>query len=173
MPIESTSKFTAPAAKLWAAIPADTQKILLSNVWCGKCRHEITITHFTGAVKAGDLLLVGKCSECHGDVARVIGLKGSAGGSGAGELGHDLVLSKEKLISAQALLEVKQLVKEADVLLKRYMQLLIKKDGGAITNDEEAEFDRLENQELIKITQKLSGYHDKLLDAKNKCREQG
>jgi hypothetical protein len=45
---------------------------LLSNVWCGKCRHEVTITNFSGAVKAGDLLLVGLCSECHGDVARVI-----------------------------------------------------------------------------------------------------
>jgi len=72
MTIESIPKLTAPAAKLWAAIPADTHKILLSNVWCGKCRHEVTITNFTGAVKAGDLLLVGKCSECRGDVARVI-----------------------------------------------------------------------------------------------------
>ena len=72
MPIESIPKFTAPAAKLWAAIPTDTRKMLLSNVWCGKCRRETTITNFSGAVKAGDLLLVGKCSECHGDVARVI-----------------------------------------------------------------------------------------------------
>lgn len=72
MTIESIPKFTAPAAKLWAVIPVDTRKLLLSNVWCGKCRHEITITNFSGAVKAGDLLLVGKCSECHGDVARVV-----------------------------------------------------------------------------------------------------
>jgi len=72
MIIESIPKFTAPAAKLWAAIQTDTRKILLSNVWCGKCRHEVTITNFSGAVKAGDLLLVGKCSECQSDVARVI-----------------------------------------------------------------------------------------------------
>lgn len=70
--IEYLPKFTTPAAKLWAAVPIDTRKQLLSNVWCGKCRHETTITNFTGAVKAGDLLLVGKCSECHGDVARVV-----------------------------------------------------------------------------------------------------
>lgn len=70
--IESFQKFTAPAAKLWAVIPTDTRKMLLSNVWCGKCGHGVTITNFTGAVKAGDLLLVGKCSECHGDVARVV-----------------------------------------------------------------------------------------------------
>lgn len=72
MTVESIPTFTVPAAKLWAAIPADMKKKLLSNVWCGKCRHEVTITNFSGAVKAGDLLLVGLCSECRGDVARVI-----------------------------------------------------------------------------------------------------
>ena len=72
MPIESIPKFTAPAAKLWDAIPTDIRKKLLSNVWCGNCRHEVTITNFTGAVKGGDLLLVGLCAVCHGDVARLI-----------------------------------------------------------------------------------------------------
>ena len=72
MVIESVPKFTPPAAKLWAAIPVETKKSLLSNVWCGKCRHDVTITNFSGAVKAGNLLLVGLCSECRGDVARVI-----------------------------------------------------------------------------------------------------
>ena len=72
MNIESIPKFTDPATKLWATIPADKKKLLLSNVWCGKCRHEVTITNFTGVVKAGDLLLVGLCSECRCDVARFI-----------------------------------------------------------------------------------------------------
>ena len=72
MPIESIPKFTAPAAKLWDTIPAVTRKLLLANVWCGRCRYEVTITNFSGTVKGGDLLLVGKCSECHGDVARVV-----------------------------------------------------------------------------------------------------
>lgn len=72
MAIDYLPKFTAPAAKLWATIPIHTKKLLLSNVWCGKCRHEVTIINFSGAVKAGDLLLVGFCSECRGDVARVI-----------------------------------------------------------------------------------------------------
>jgi hypothetical protein len=72
MTIESIPKFTATAAKLWATIPSHSKKLLLSNVWCGKCRHEVTISNFSGAVKAGDLLLVGLCSECRGDVARVI-----------------------------------------------------------------------------------------------------
>jgi len=72
MPIQYIPKFTAPATKLWAAIPADTRKQLLSNVWCGKCQHDVTITNFSGAEKAGDLLLVGKCAICQSDVARVI-----------------------------------------------------------------------------------------------------
>ena len=72
MAIEKIPKFTAPAAKFWATLPADTKKLLIANVWCGKCRHEVTITNFSGAVRSGDLLLVGLCSECHDDVARVI-----------------------------------------------------------------------------------------------------
>ena len=72
MTIESIPSFTAPAATLWASIPPDARKLLLANVWCGKCRHEVTIKNFTGAVKAGDLLLVGFCAECNSDVARVI-----------------------------------------------------------------------------------------------------
>lgn len=72
MPVEIIPQFTAPAAKLWDGIPAEIRKKLLSNVWCGQCRHEVTITNFSGTVKARDLLLVGKCAECHGDVARLI-----------------------------------------------------------------------------------------------------
>lgn len=72
MPIESIPKFTGSAAKLWESIPTDTRRMLLSNVWCGSRRREVTITNFSGVVKVGDLLLVGKCSECHGDVARLI-----------------------------------------------------------------------------------------------------
>ena len=72
MTIESIPKFTEPAAKLWANISTEHKKLLLSNVWCWECKHEVTITNFSGAVKAGDLLLVGTCAECHSDVARVI-----------------------------------------------------------------------------------------------------
>jgi hypothetical protein len=40
--------------------PADIRQRLLSNVWCGQCRHETTITNFSGTIKGGDLLLVGQ-----------------------------------------------------------------------------------------------------------------
>lgn len=76
MTVESIPKFTDPAAKLWSTIPAETKKLLLANVWCGTCRRGVTITNFTGVVKGGDLLLVGLCSECRGDVARVVEMSG-------------------------------------------------------------------------------------------------
>ena len=72
MPVESIPKFTTTAANLWASIPSNSKKLLLTDVWCSKCRHEVTITNFSGVVKDGDLLLVGLCSECRGDVARVV-----------------------------------------------------------------------------------------------------
>ena len=72
MAIESTPAFSTAAANLWARIPSEGKKILLASVWCSKCGHAVTITNFTGVVKNNDLLLVGKCSECHADVARLI-----------------------------------------------------------------------------------------------------
>jgi hypothetical protein len=70
--IESLPTFTKPVRQRWESIPVDIRQRLLSNVWCGQCRHETTITNFTGTIKSGDLLLVGQCVECQGDVARVI-----------------------------------------------------------------------------------------------------
>lgn len=72
MPIESIPKFTPLAANLWDAIPGHGRKKLLNNVWCGQCAHSVPITNFTGAVKGGDLLLMGKCAVCHSDVARLV-----------------------------------------------------------------------------------------------------
>ena len=71
MNIESLPTFTRPARQRWESIPADIRQRLLTNVWCGQCRHEVTITNFSGTIKGGNLLLVGKCAECRGDVARV------------------------------------------------------------------------------------------------------
>ena len=71
MAIESLPAFTKPARQRWESIPADIRQRMLSNVWCGHCRHETTITNFSGTIKGGDLLLVGQCTECRSDVARV------------------------------------------------------------------------------------------------------
>ena len=61
-----------PAARLWGQISIEHKRVLLANVWCSHCSHSVTIKNFTGVVKSGDLLLVGKCAECHGDVARLV-----------------------------------------------------------------------------------------------------
>jgi len=70
--VESFPNFTKPARQRWETIPAEVRHRLLSNVWCGQCRHGTTITNLNGTIKGGDLLLVGQCAECQGDVARVI-----------------------------------------------------------------------------------------------------
>ena len=72
MTIESLPDFTPPARQRWESIPGDIRQRFLANVWCGQCRHEVRITNFSGTIKGDDLLLVGQCAECHGDVARVI-----------------------------------------------------------------------------------------------------
>ena len=59
MTIEALPTFTKPARQRWDSIPADIRQRLLSNVWCGQCRFETTITHFSGTIKGRDLLLVG------------------------------------------------------------------------------------------------------------------
>ncbi len=56
-------------------MPAHAKKLLLANVWGVQCRQEVTITDFAGTVVRGDLLLQEECSECLGDVARVIEMK--------------------------------------------------------------------------------------------------
>lgn len=72
MAVDSLPSFTRTARQRWESIPAVIRQRLLANVWCGHCHHEVTITNFSGAIKGGDLLRVGKCAECHGEVARVI-----------------------------------------------------------------------------------------------------
>ena len=67
MTVEALPDFSRPARQRWESIPVDIRQRLLANVWCGQCRHEVTITNFSGTIKGGDLLLVGKCAECHGD----------------------------------------------------------------------------------------------------------
>lgn len=48
---ESLPNFTKSARQRWESIPTNFPQRLLSNVWCGQCRHETTITNFSGATK--------------------------------------------------------------------------------------------------------------------------
>jgi hypothetical protein len=72
MTTEPLPKFTQPALKFWENIPEKIRRELIANVWCSRCRHDVIVTNFSGSIKDGKLLLVGKCAECRGDVAKVI-----------------------------------------------------------------------------------------------------
>lgn len=66
------TSFTPQALKRWESIPGEARQRLLRNVWCAHCSKGTTITHFTGRIQRGDLILTGKCGRCQGEVARVI-----------------------------------------------------------------------------------------------------
>ncbi len=72
MTVVRLPQFSTQAAKLWNAIPAETRRLLLANVYCGKCRGAVSIVNAVGSVKGGDLVLNGNCAVCGGDVARLI-----------------------------------------------------------------------------------------------------
>ncbi len=70
--IAAPISFTPQALKRWESIPGEIRQRLLRNVWCGDCGTSVTITHFTGRIERGDLILTGQCGQCQGEVARVI-----------------------------------------------------------------------------------------------------
>ena len=59
------------ALNLWMSLPADTRRLLLSNVWCGKCRKAVTIIDYHAELK-DVVVLKGFCGTCGHKVARVI-----------------------------------------------------------------------------------------------------
>jgi hypothetical protein len=64
--VESIPNVIHSATKLWSALPADTKKLQLTNVYYWRA---VAVTNYTGVLKGGNLLLVGKCVERLGDVA--------------------------------------------------------------------------------------------------------
>jgi hypothetical protein len=69
--LKTGDSFTPRAKNIWRAFPGDTQLKILNTVWCTRCRGMSGITHITARVVVGLLVLIGKCSRCGGDVARV------------------------------------------------------------------------------------------------------
>jgi hypothetical protein len=59
------------ALELWQTLPADTRRMLLSNVWCGECRKSVTIVDYHAELN-GVVVLQGFCGICGHKVARVI-----------------------------------------------------------------------------------------------------
>lgn len=65
-------ELTPEAQKLWNAMPADRQQMLLNTVWCGTCREMSTMLPESGTAVQGDLVLRGACATCGGTVGRLI-----------------------------------------------------------------------------------------------------
>lgn len=72
MNVERFPNLTSEARAFWEGIPADIRPQLLANVHCAHCGDQVTITNFNGRVEAGNLILVGSCSQCGEEVARLI-----------------------------------------------------------------------------------------------------
>ncbi len=134
-------QFTSPAAKLWEAIPAGTRKLILANVWCSNCRQEIPIINHSGKVKAGELLLSGKCAKCQGDVSSVIAVYSDEENSSGFEI-------RQKLTEYDSMREMEQTQKDIRPLQKRIRELQKKGKYGVLTREEKAEHTRL-NEEVI------------------------
>ena len=66
------SEFTGKAKTMWDTIPQQAQEQILQNVWCVHCSGATTITDLKGTVEKGDLILRGSCTNCGGEVARLI-----------------------------------------------------------------------------------------------------
>jgi len=70
--LKTEDTFTPRAKNIWRAIPGDTQLKILDTVWCTQCRNMTGIVNISAKVDSSMLVLLGKCSRCGSDVARVI-----------------------------------------------------------------------------------------------------
>lgn len=56
----------------WEAIPLEFRKKIIQNVWCTHCRGVVEIVDYRAYSAQPDIVLRGRCSVCHGEVARVV-----------------------------------------------------------------------------------------------------
>jgi hypothetical protein len=72
MAADLASDSSKEALALWASIPEEVRPMLLADVSCIHCGGEVVLSGAKGMVDGSDLVLIGRCSECGGDIARVI-----------------------------------------------------------------------------------------------------
>lgn len=142
-------KFTRPAARIWNAITADDQQILVSSAWCSKCRQEVTVSDYSGSVKAGNIVLVGTCSQCGGIASRYVEVQRNADKS------MTVVLGAPKLTSDEALIESKLVMKESSSQIKRLRQLSRKEMDGSITKAEQKELSKMSPKGMNEMLSKM------------------
>lgn len=129
-------KFTAPAARVWNAISPDDQQQLVSTAWCSKCRQEVTISDYSGSIKARHVLLDGVCSQCGGAAYRYIEVTRHK------DKTFSIVLGKSKLTSADAISHSELTSKDFNAHMRRRRQLERKSYEGTITKAERKELDK-------------------------------
>lgn len=66
------------ALKLWMGLPADTRRMLLSNVWCGECLKAVSMCDYNADFDGGVVVLRGFCGTCGHKVARVLDERGGS-----------------------------------------------------------------------------------------------
>ena len=64
--------FDKKAMQKFNQIPDDFKSKILSNVYCSNCKDMVKIVEFEATVDKDDLVLIGKCENCSGKVARLI-----------------------------------------------------------------------------------------------------
>lgn len=72
MTADLTADSSEDALALWASIPEGIRHMLLADVSCIHCGGEVVLSGARGMMDGTDLVLIGRCSECSGDLARVI-----------------------------------------------------------------------------------------------------
>ncbi len=60
------------ALKIWQALPAETKRAVLGNVWCSECRTSVTICDYSAHLNGNAVVLQGFCAVCGHKVARVV-----------------------------------------------------------------------------------------------------
>lgn len=72
MTADLTADSSKDALALWTSIPEEIRLMLLAEVSCIHCGGEVVLSGARGMMDGSDLVLIGRCSECDGDLARVI-----------------------------------------------------------------------------------------------------
>ena len=72
MTADLTPDSSKEALALWVSIPEEIRPMLLADVSCIHCGGEVVLSGAKGMMDGSDLVLIGRCSECGGDLARVI-----------------------------------------------------------------------------------------------------
>jgi len=141
----NAAKFTVPATRIWDDIPTKVRTKLLATAWCGHCREEVKLKDFSGSVKAGNVVLVGTCSECGGAAFRIVEAKPNEEGKPTVSLGN------AGLTEAQRDAETKLLSQDAKMFSRKVRELLKDPIQETVKSGEVREIDKLVISQFEKV----------------------